>query len=68
MTIAIDGRFFTLKEELVKQRMHERDWSSILLHSKDQIIVRGRLRTLVAKKLGYGIVEVTLEPIPELEF
>jgi hypothetical protein len=59
----IDDRFWTISDErLIKQRMTEKQWAGILLASNDLIIVRGNCRQLVAKKLGYGVVEITLEP------
>lgn len=41
-----------------KQRMTCSQWREILLAEQDKIIVRGRVRTLVAKNLGAGVVEV----------
>jgi len=62
--VSIDNRFWQIADEsLVQQRMRAKDWAEILLSSKDKVIIRGRLRTLVAKKMGYGVVEITLEPI-----
>jgi len=66
--VSIDNRFWQIADEsLVQQRMRSKDWAEILLSSKDKIIVRGRLRTLVAKKMGYGIVEITLQPLTKQE-
>ena len=65
--VSIDNRFWTIADEsLVKQRMKASDWAQILLASRDQVIIRGRCRELVAKKMGYGIVEVTLKPLENI--
>ena len=52
-----------MDEGLVAQRMRDKEWAEILLANEDKITVRGRLRQLVAKKLGYGVVEITLSPL-----
>ena len=65
--VSIDNRFWQIADEsLVQQRMRAKDWAELLLDSKDKVIIRGRLRTLVAKKLGYGVVEITLEPLTNI--
>lgn len=38
-------------------------WTSILLFGADTIIKDGRVRKLMPKRLGYGVVEVSLSPI-----
>ena len=45
-------------QENYVQRMTNKQWKTILLQGKDQIIFHGYLRKLKAKKLGYGVVEV----------
>jgi len=45
-----------------KQRMPVSTWKKILLDNNDRIIVKGCLRQLIAKKMGYGIVEVYKAP------
>lgn len=65
--VSIDNRFWQIADEsLVQQRMRAKDWAELLLSSKDKVIIRGRLRTLVAKKMGYGVVEITLEPLKNI--
>ncbi len=49
------------------QRMTTTEWRQILLEEKDTIIVRGRVRQLVAKSLGAGVVEIRMEPLGEEE-
>jgi len=40
------------------QRMTTKQWKDILLHHEDQIVYKGNVIKLCAKKLGYGVVEV----------
>lgn len=47
------------------QRMSVQDWRQILLDKGDSQFVNGRLRQFVAKRLGYGVVEVSLKPLKE---
>jgi len=42
-----------------KQRITTKEWKQLLLHNDDNIIFEGLLRQLKAKKLGYGVVEVS---------
>ena len=46
-----------------RQRMTAKEWKKELLEGNDKIFVNGRLRTLVSKRLGYGVVEVYKEPL-----
>lgn len=46
-----------------KQRMTAREWKQLLLQEADQVIFKGNLRPLVARKLGYGVVEVSKSPM-----
>ncbi len=50
-----------------KQRMTTGQWKVILLNNNDTVTYAGRVRQLVAKKLGYGVVEVSknFNKIPE---
>ena len=45
------------------QRVENKVWKQALLNEDDRIIVRGKVRQLVAKNLGYGVVEVSLKPL-----
>jgi len=40
------------------QRMPVCDWKKLLMQGQDRIIFYGRMRTLKAKNVGYGIVDV----------
>ena len=40
------------------QRMTTQKWKLILLNNDDQLTFHGRVRKLVARKIGYGVVEV----------
>lgn len=42
-----------------KQRMTTKEWKNILLEEKDTIIYHGLVVKLKAKKMGYGVVEVS---------
>jgi len=44
-----------------KQRILDKLWRELLLNNDDSIIFRGRVTQLIAKRLGYGVVEVTKE-------
>ena len=50
-----------------KQRMTKKDWAKLLLNNEDRLIFKGRMRKLVAKDLGCGIVEITKEVKKEVE-
>ncbi len=45
-----------------KQRITRREWKMVLLHNDDRITFEGRVYPLVAKKLGYGVVEISKKP------
>jgi hypothetical protein len=47
--------------EFYKQRLSVKDWKMVLLNNDDNLIFEGRTRKLVAKKLGFGVVEITKE-------
>jgi hypothetical protein len=40
------------------QRVSTRDWHRVLLNNDDDVIFEGRVRKLVGKSIGFGIVEV----------
>lgn len=46
-------------DEEFKQRMTTKQWKKLLLEGEDKLIFRGKVTQLVAKKLGYGVVEVS---------
>ena len=41
------------------QRMETKTWKKFVFAGVDKIIYQGRVYRLVAKKLGYGIVEIS---------
>lgn len=45
------------------QRMDTKDWRKLLLSSADKIIVCGQSRQLIAKCIGYGVVEISKKPL-----
>ncbi len=49
------------KSEAYAQRMTTRCWKLILLNNDDQITFEGRVRKLVGKNIGFGVVEVSKE-------
>jgi hypothetical protein len=51
------------KSEYYKQRLSVKDWKMVLLHNDDNLIFEGRNRKLIAKKLGFGVVEVSKEEL-----
>ena len=46
-----------------RQRITTKQWKCFLLQDDDKIVFKGRVRKLVAKKLGYGVVEVYKRPL-----
>ena len=42
-----------------KQRITAKDWKLLLLNNDDKITFEGLVRRLKAKRLGYGVVEVS---------
>ena len=44
-----------------KQRIEAKQWRAMLLNDEDNIMFNGRCYNLVAKNLGYGVVEVSKE-------
>ena len=43
------------------QRMTVKEWKEHLLNERDRIIFHGKMVRLIAKRLGYGVVEVSKE-------
>ena len=60
----LDERHWQLKD--FKQRMITKDWKKLLMSYEDKIIYKGELIALIARNIGYGIVEVS-KKIDELE-
>ncbi len=50
-----------------KQRITTKEWKTILLNKDDSVIFKGRLRKLIAKNLGVGVVEIFKEKKEELK-
>ena len=53
----IDSRHYTLAN--FKQRMRAKEWKLILLNRQETITFRGDVVKLVAKSLGFGVVEIS---------
>lgn len=49
------------ESEAYAQRMTTRCWKLILLNNDDQITFEGRVRRLIGKNIGFGVVEVSKE-------
>mgnify|MGYP001616931800 CR=1 FL=1 len=49
-----------------KERITTEQWKEILLHDADQVIYKGCIMKLIAKKLGYGVVEISKEKNKDL--
>ncbi len=45
------------------QRMTVKEWKKILEETADTPIIKGRLRRLVAQRLGFGFVDVRKVPL-----
>lgn len=56
-----ENRFWYVEDHT--QRITTKDWKEVLLDNRDKLIKQGHIRQLVAKNLGYGVVEVSLEPL-----
>lgn len=63
--MALSNAHWTLRN--YKQRMTTAEWRSILLADGDRIVVNGCLEQLVARSLGYGVVEVQIAEQAEKE-
>jgi hypothetical protein len=46
-------------KESFTQRITAKNWKLLLLNNDDNIIFEGLVRCLKAKRLGYGVVEVS---------
>lgn len=44
------------------QRLTSKEWSELVLNNMDKIVFKGRVRSLICHKLGYGILEVYKKP------
>jgi len=51
--------------ENYRQRITVKQWRKILLDNGDTFLAKGRMRKLVGKKLGSGIIEIYKEPLEE---
>lgn len=51
------------RREGYTQRLTAKTWSKLLLEERDKIMFNGMARKLIAKNLGYGIVEISKEPL-----
>jgi len=47
------------RQESFTQRIATKEWKQLLLNNDDSIIFEGLTRRLKAKRLGYGVVEVS---------
>ena len=57
-----DRGAFAVYGERITQRISTQEWRGILLAGKDNLVYAGDVRRLVAKKIGYGVVEVSMKP------
>ena len=48
-----------------KQRIKASVWRELLLNSDDMLIHHGRLRNLIGKNLGFGVIEISKESLKE---
>jgi hypothetical protein len=53
--------------ESYTQRMPTEHWRKILLADRDHVIYHGRMRQLLARSLGAGVVEVFKKPLDKEE-
>jgi len=49
--------------ESYTERITVSQWREVLLDERDTMIFKGNVRQLVAKNLGYGVVEVSKAPL-----
>ena len=59
-----DG-FWTAQEKYASQRVTTKQWRNMLLEGKDTMIKNGRIRKIVAKRLGAGVLELRLAPLKD---
>jgi hypothetical protein len=60
----LHSSFYTTPE-LAYQRVTTKEWKAMLLAERDRPIVKGRLRRVVARNLGAGVLELRLAPLEE---
>jgi len=48
--------------ESFTMRVTTKTWRRVLLEERDRIVFQGRVRRLVAKRVGPGVYEVSKEP------
>jgi hypothetical protein len=49
--------------EEYRERMTARRWRQILLNEDEHVVLGGRVRKMVARDLGFGVVEVSMVPL-----
>ena len=59
----LDDAHWTFEDHI--QRIPAKIWRQLLLNDDDQIIFRGRLRRFAARNMGYGVIEITKEPLSD---
>ena len=55
-----------LLTESFNQRMLEKEWKELLAEGKDGIVINGKPRRLIARRLCYGVVEVYIQPVSDV--
>ncbi len=48
-----------------RQRITTKQWREVLLSYHDHVVFQGKMRKLLAKNLGAGVVEIYKEPLKE---
>ncbi len=51
------------KRETFCQRITAKEWKLLLLNNDDRITFEGRVRQLVVRKMGFGVVEMFKKPL-----
>jgi hypothetical protein len=46
--------------------MLEKEWKELLAEGKDGIVINGKPRRLIARRLCYGVVEVYIQPVSDV--
>ena len=49
------------------ERITTKEWKEILLNEEDKVVFHATVRRLVAKRLGYGVVEISKEALAEVK-
>ena len=67
MILEMKGKFCScnFKDDLISVRLPIAAWKQALLNYDDKVIRNGRVRRLIGKSIGAGVIEVKLEPIKE---